>query len=239
MSEMHDLRRRLESHLERGGGLDASREASLAEQHARLATDVIEPEMTRLMDERDAARKHAASHVCGHTSPRPGDGALEAALEAADDHIQAQLDGRPETQCPGLRATDHAVLQAAIRQAVSTYLDWSAADPDQAALKQEVARLRAVNSELKNDAQLARDNQHFRTAAIIAAVICDTEHGNGEVDGSMPHFDLAGRILDEVGIDGHLQDREHQISDLVEQIASLQYERDAALTRARELAQEE
>lgn len=122
MSEMHDLRRRLESHLERGGGLDASREASLAEQHARLATDVIEPEMTRLMDERDAARKHAASHVCGHTSPRPGDGALEAALEAADDHIQAQLDGRPETQCPGLRATDHAVLLAAIRRGIATYL---------------------------------------------------------------------------------------------------------------------
>lgn len=114
----------------------------------------------------------------------------------------------------------------------------SAWENDRAELEQEVTRLRAINAELKNDAQYARDNQHFRMAAIIAAVICDTEHGNGEVDGTMPHFDLAGRILTEAGIDGHLQDREHQMSDLVEQIGDLKHERDAALARARELAEE-
>lgn len=104
-----------------------------------------------------------------------------------------------------------------------------------AELENEIARLRSINAELTNDAQCARDDQSFNLVCTIAAVLCDAEHGNGDMDGAMPHFDLAGRILDAGAVGGHLQARENRISEMAEQIGDLKH----ALARTRELAQEQ
>lgn len=84
MSELSDLRARLESHLKHKGGLDASR-------HARLAADFIEPEVQRLEADRDAARKRADALEVSLAEQEAWSDAMEQRLQRSAGRVQHLL----------------------------------------------------------------------------------------------------------------------------------------------------
>lgn len=95
MSDLYDLRRRLEDHMKRESSLQ-----SFVGEHARMAADFLEPEMKRLVDDRDAARKRADALEVSLSEQEAWSDAMEQRLRRSADRVQQLLAERCE-QCQG------------------------------------------------------------------------------------------------------------------------------------------